>query len=183
MSFWCRIYKKCMVMTHALINFSLGPHLVVWGLPLWLRGKGMVIPGSYVSVVFVIERMLVRVLVSVHVHVSVILCIPVWVHVHLCVAPPTVVGAWLMAETLWQLLEYYYYCCSLHFTYAGYVSLSCGVFSKLGLWYLYSSYHMGLAGSRDLSSPWCYCTLCTSLGGHFSYHSRFHRHNHIQVST
>ena len=34
----------CMAMTHALINFSLSPHLGVWGVPLGLRGKGMVWP-------------------------------------------------------------------------------------------------------------------------------------------
>ena len=33
------------------------------------------------------------------VHVSVIVCILVWTHVHVCVAPPIVVGAWLMAGT------------------------------------------------------------------------------------
>ena len=36
---------------------------------------------------------------NVGVYVSVIMCI----HVHVCVAPPTVVGAWLMAGTLWWL--------------------------------------------------------------------------------
>ena len=30
------------MVTHALINFSLSPHLGVWGVPLGLRGKGMV---------------------------------------------------------------------------------------------------------------------------------------------
>ena len=34
-----------MAMTHALINFSLSPHLGVWGVPLGLRGKGMVSSG------------------------------------------------------------------------------------------------------------------------------------------
>ena len=29
--------------------------------------------------------------------------------VHVCVAPPMVVGAWSMAGALRQLLEYYYY--------------------------------------------------------------------------
>ena len=43
------------------------------------------------------------------VNVSVIMCILVWIHVHICVAPPIVVGAWPMAGTLWQLFEYYYY--------------------------------------------------------------------------
>ena len=43
------------------------------------------------------------------VNVSVIMCILVWVHVHVCVALPIVVGAWPMAGTLWQLFEYYYY--------------------------------------------------------------------------
>ena len=41
--------------------------------------------------------------VLVSVHVSVMMCILVWVHV--CVALPIVVGAWLMAGTLWQLFE------------------------------------------------------------------------------
>ena len=31
---------------YALINFSLSPHLGVWGLPLGLRGKGMVSSGK-----------------------------------------------------------------------------------------------------------------------------------------
>ena len=31
-----------MAMIHALINFSLSPHLGVWRVPLGLRGKGMV---------------------------------------------------------------------------------------------------------------------------------------------
>ena len=30
-------------------------------------------------------------------------------YVHVCVAPPVIVGAWSMAVVLWQLLEYYYY--------------------------------------------------------------------------
>ena len=44
------------------------------------------------------------------VHVSVIMCVPAWIHVHVSVAPLIVVSAWLMAGTLWQLLECYYYC-------------------------------------------------------------------------
>ena len=43
------------------------------------------------------------------VNVSVIMCILVWIHVRVCVAPPIVVGAWPMAGTLWRLFEYYYY--------------------------------------------------------------------------
>ena len=43
----------------------------------------------------------------IHVSVSVIMCILVWIHVHVCVALPIVVGAWPMAGTLWQLFEYY----------------------------------------------------------------------------
>ena len=35
------------------------------------------------------------------------MCILVWIHVHVCVALPIVVGAWPMAGTLWQLFEYY----------------------------------------------------------------------------
>ena len=29
------------------------------------------------------------------------------VYVHVCVAPPMIVGAWSMAVALWQLYEYY----------------------------------------------------------------------------
>ena len=42
------------------------------------------------------------------VNVSVIMCILVWIRVHVCVAPPIVVGAWPMAGTLWRLFEYIY---------------------------------------------------------------------------
>ena len=35
--------------------------------------------------------------VLVGINVSVIMCILVWIHVHVCVAPPIVVGAWPMA--------------------------------------------------------------------------------------
>ena len=53
----------------------------------------------------------VHVLVGVNVHVSVIMCILVWIRVHVCVAPPIVVGEWPMAGALWRLFEYYYYYC------------------------------------------------------------------------
>ena len=87
------------------------------GVPLGLRGKGIVSSGEVSCIVFVmhVEYLLVRVMcVLVHVHVlvgvniSVIMCILVWIHVHVCVAPPIVVGAWPMAGTLWRLFEYYY---------------------------------------------------------------------------
>ena len=52
----------------------------------------------------------VHVHILVGVNVSVITCILEWIHVHVCVAPPIVVGAWPMAGTLWWLFEYYYYC-------------------------------------------------------------------------
>ena len=42
-----------MAMTHALINFSLSPHLGVWGVPLGLRSKGMVSSGKVSCIVFV----------------------------------------------------------------------------------------------------------------------------------
>ena len=41
----------------------------------------------------------------VHVLVSVIICILVWIHVHVCVAPPIVVGVWPMVGMLWQNFE------------------------------------------------------------------------------
>ena len=41
-------------------------------------------------------------------NVRVIMCILVLIRVHVCVAPPIVVGAWPMAGTLWQLFEYIY---------------------------------------------------------------------------
>ena len=63
-----------------------------------------------------VEYLLLRVMcVLMHVHVlvgvnvSVIMCILVWIRVHVCVAPPIVVGAWPMAGTLRQLFEYYYF--------------------------------------------------------------------------
>ena len=40
--------------------------------------------------------------VFVGVNVSVIMCILVSIHVHVCVAPPIVVGAWPMAGMLWR---------------------------------------------------------------------------------
>ena len=43
------------------------------------------------------------------VNVSVIMCTLVWIRVHVCVAPPIVVGAWPTAGMLWRLFEYYYY--------------------------------------------------------------------------
>ena len=43
--------------------------------------------------------------VPVSVNVSVIMCILVWIHVYVCIAPPIVVGAWPMAGTLWWLFE------------------------------------------------------------------------------
>ena len=85
-------------------------------MPLGLRDKGTVCPGKVSCIMFVmhVEYLLVHVmcvlvhvmcvlmhvLVIVGVNVSVIMCILVWIHVHVCVAPPIVVGAWPMAETL-----------------------------------------------------------------------------------
>ena len=78
----------------------------------------MVSSGKVSCIVFVmhVEYLLLRVMcVLTHVHVlvgvnvSVIMCILVWIRVHVCVAPPIVVGAWPMAGTLWRLLEHYYY--------------------------------------------------------------------------
>ena len=48
--------------------------------------------------------------ILVGVNVSVIMCILVWIRVHVCIALPIVVGAWPMAGMLWRLFEYYYYC-------------------------------------------------------------------------
>ena len=42
------------------------------------------------------------------VNVSVIMCILVWIRVHVCVVPPIVLGAWPMAGMLWRLFEYIY---------------------------------------------------------------------------
>ena len=63
----------------------------------------MVSSGKVSCIVFVmhVEYLLVHVLVGVH--VSVITCILVWIHVHVCVAPPIVVGVWPMAGMLWRL--------------------------------------------------------------------------------
>ena len=30
-------------------------------------------------------------------------------YMYVCVAPPMIVGVWLMAVVLWQLYEYYHY--------------------------------------------------------------------------
>ena len=88
-----------MAMTHALINFGLSPHLGVWGVP--LRGKGMVSSGMVSCIVFVmhVEYLLLHVmcvLMQVHVlvgvNVSVIICVLVWIRVHVYVAPPIVVA-------------------------------------------------------------------------------------------
>ena len=64
-----RVNKNCMVMTHALVNFSPWLRICSW---LELRGKGMV---SYVPQVR--EEQVVR------------MCL----YVHVCVAPPMIVGA------------------------------------------------------------------------------------------
>ena len=81
-----------------------------------LRGKGMVSSGKVSCIVFVmhVEYLLLRVNVCADActctcgcNVSVIMCILVWIRVHVCVAPPIVVGAWPMAGTLWRLFEYY----------------------------------------------------------------------------
>ena len=59
-----------------------------------------------------VQHLLVHVmcvLVYVHEPESVNVCILVRIHVHVCVAPPIVVGAWPMAGMLWWLFEYYYY--------------------------------------------------------------------------
>ena len=67
----------------------------------------MVSSGKVSCIVFVmhVEYLLLRVMcVLMHVHalvgvnVSVIMCILVWIRVHVCVAPPIVVGAWPMVE-------------------------------------------------------------------------------------
>ena len=47
--------------------------------------------------------MLMNVHVLVGVNVSVIMRILEWIRVHVCVAPPIVVGAWPMAGMLWRL--------------------------------------------------------------------------------
>ena len=78
------VNKNCMVMTHALVNFSPWLRICSW---LELRGKGMVI---YVPQVR--EEQMVRI------------CL----YVYVCVAPPMIVGAWSMAVMLWQLHEHYY---------------------------------------------------------------------------
>ena len=64
---------------------------------------------SCIVLVMHVEYLLLRVMcVLMHVHVlvdvnvSVIMCILVWIRVHVCVAPPIVVGAWPMAGTLWR---------------------------------------------------------------------------------
>ena len=74
------------------------------------------VSSGVVSCIMHVEYLLLRVmcvLVQVHVlvgvSVSVIMCILVWMRVHVCVAPPIVVGAWSMAGMLWRLFEYYYY--------------------------------------------------------------------------
>ena len=72
----------------------------------------MVSSGKVSCIVFVmhVEYLLLRVMtlcVLMHVHVlvgvnvSVIMCILVWIRVHVCVAPPIVVSAWLMAGMPW----------------------------------------------------------------------------------
>ena len=70
---WMRIYKNCMVMTCAPVNFSPWLRICSW---LELRGKLMV---SYIPQVR--EEQMVRI------------CL----YVHVCVAPPIIVGVWSMA--------------------------------------------------------------------------------------
>ena len=71
---------------------------------------------SCIVLVMHVEYLLLRVMcglmhvhVLVDVNVSVIMCILVWIRVHVCVAPPIVVGAWPMARTLWRLFDYLLY--------------------------------------------------------------------------
>ena len=77
--------------------------------------QGMGSSGKVSCIVFVmhVEYLLLRVMcVLMHAHVlvginvSVIMCILVWIHVHVCEAPPIVVGAWSMAGTLWRLFDH-----------------------------------------------------------------------------
>ena len=84
--------KNCRAMSHALINFSLSPQLGVWGVPLGLRGKGMVSSGKVSCIVFVMhaEYLLLRVMcVLMHVHVlvgvSVISCAFLYGYVYMYV--------------------------------------------------------------------------------------------------
>ena len=72
-----RANKNCMVMTRALVKFSPWLRICSW---LELRGKWMVS-----SVPQVREEQMVRI------------CL----YVHVCVAPPMIVGAWSMAVMLW----------------------------------------------------------------------------------
>ena len=65
------------------INFSLSPHLGVWGVPLGLRGKGMVSSRKVSYIVFIMHVVLMHVHVLVGLNVSVIKCILVWIHVYL----------------------------------------------------------------------------------------------------
>ena len=70
----------------------------------------MVSSGKVSCIVYLLLRVmcvLMHVHVLVDVNVSVIMCILVWIRVHVCVAPLVVVGAWQMAETLLRLFEYY----------------------------------------------------------------------------
>ena len=106
--------QNYMPMTHALINFSLSLHLRVWGVLLGLRGKGMVGSGKVSCTVFVMHVVvllmhvmcvLMHAHVLVGVNVIVVMCILVWIRVHVCVDPPIVVGVWPMTGTVWQLFE------------------------------------------------------------------------------
>ena len=69
----------------------------------------IVFVNMHVEYISVAAYVLMHVHVLVGVNVSVIMCILVWIRVHVCVAPPIVVGAWPMAGTLWR-----HYCLYIH---------------------------------------------------------------------
>ena len=73
-----------------------------------VEGKGMVSSGDVSCIVCYACGVSVGAC-NVYVHVSVIMCILVWIDVHVCVAPPILVGKWPMVGLLFEYYYYYYH--------------------------------------------------------------------------
>ena len=88
-----------MTMTHALINFSLSPHLGATGVErqrdgMFREGKLYCVCYACKVSILLLHVMCVLMHVLMGINVSAILCILVWIHVHVCVALPIVMGVW-----------------------------------------------------------------------------------------
>ena len=105
-----------MAMTHALINFSLSPQGGLGGAT-GVEGQrdGKLREGKLYCVCYAYRVSVAACNVCVDACTCTCgckckcECAFLWMRIHVCVAPPIVVGVWPMAGTLWLLFEYYYY--------------------------------------------------------------------------